>query len=605
MSFYQQYQIESNFQQHLSSSEVALKNSTKKEQILVVDDTIANLQLISDFLRESQFEVRVAKSGVQALKIMETTQPDLILLDVVMPEMDGFETCRRLKDSPQTKDIPVIFMTAVDDASNPLYKVKGLELGAVDYISKPIQLQEVLARIKTHLQLRYLTQQLQQQKDLLESVFNQSADAIFLVNFETGLIADCNQRAVELFQATSKDELLNIQEESLQKHRFPPPELSSIWDEIEREGFWSREVEYVTKKGKLFWGNLAAKQIYVAGEKMNLVRVTDITDRKLAETREWEKSRQLKLALAELKRTQAQLILTEKMSSLGRMVAGIAHEINNPVSFIYGNIIPASRYFQEMLKLIELYQQTYPEPTPEIEAFVEDIDLGFVVEDFSKLMNSMQVGADRIQQIVLSLRNFSRLDEKEIKAVDIHEGIDSALLILQHRLKSKGSGQEIQVIKNYAQLPLVTCYASQLNEVFMNILINAMDFLEYQTSRVITISTSLIAKETAISNSQFVAIRIADNGTGMNEAVKKKIFDPFFTTKPVGSGTGLGLAISHEIVVEKHKGYINCISVLGQGTEFILEIPVKQVLTDRAKVRSFRMRVLCFDEDSHSERSNL
>jgi two-component system NtrC family sensor kinase len=586
MSVYQEYQIESNCQQHLSSWEVAIKNSTKKKQILVVDDTIANLQLISDFLRESQFEVRVAKSGVQALKIMETTQPDLILLDVVMPEMDGFETCRRLKDSPQKKDIPVIFMTAVDDASNPAYKVKGLELGAVDYISKPIQLQEVLARIKTHLQLRDLTQQLQKQKDLLESVFNQSADAIFLVNFETGLIADCNQRAVELFQATSKDELLNIQEESLQKHRFPPPELSSIWDEIEREGFWSREVEYVTKKGKLFWGNLAAKQIYVAGDRMNLVRVTDITDRKLAETREWEKSRQLKLALAELKRTQAQLILTEKMSSLGRMVAGIAHEINNPVSFIYGNIIPARRYFQEMLKLIELYQQTYPEPTPEIEAFVEEIDLGFVVEDFSKLMNSMQVGADRIQQIVLSLRNFSRLDEKEIKAVDIHEGIDSALLILQHRLKSKGSGQEIQVIKNYAQLPLVTCYASQLNEVFMNILINAMDFLEYQTSRVITISTSLIAKETAISNSQFVAIRIADNGTGMNEAVKKKIFDPFFTTKPVGSGTGLGLAISHEIVVKKHKGYINCISVLGQGTEFILEIPVKQVLPDRAKVRS-------------------
>lgn len=586
MSVYQNYQIDSNFQQHLSSSEVAIKNSPKKKQILVVDDTIANLQLISDFLRESQFEVRVAKSGVQALKIMETTQPDLILLDVVMPEMDGFETCRRLKDSPQTKDIPVIFMTAVDDASNPLYKVKGLELGAVDYISKPIQLEEVLARIKTHLQLRYLTQQLQGQKDLLESVFNGSGDAIFLVNIETGLIADCNQRAVELFQATSKDELLNIQEESLQKHRFPPPELSSIWDEIEREGFWSREVEYVTKKGKLFWGNLAAKQIYVAGDRMNLVRVTDITDRKLAETREWEKSRQLKLALAELKRTQAQLILTEKMSSLGRMVAGIAHEINNPVSFIYGNIIPARRYFQEMLKLIELYQQTYPHPTPKIEAFVEDIDLGFVVEDFSKLMNSMQVGVDRIQQIVLSLRNFSRLDEKEIKAVDIHEGIDSALLILQHRLKSKGSGQEIQVIKNYAQLPLVTCYASQLNEVFMNILINAMDFLEYQTSRVITISTSLIAKETAMSNSQFVAIRIADNGTGMNEAVKKKIFDPFFTTKPVGSGTGLGLAISHEIVVEKHKGYINCISVLGQGTEFILEIPVKQVLPDRAKVRS-------------------
>ncbi|MEG4284289.1 ATP-binding protein [Microcoleus sp. A006_D1] len=509
---------------------------------------------------------------------MEKSQPDLILLDVMMPEMDGFQTCRCLKESPQTKDISVIFMTAVDDACNASYKVKGLELGAVDYISKPIQLEEVLARIKTHLHLRYLTQQLQKQNDLLESVFNQSADAIFIVNIKTGLIADCNQRAVELFEATSKDELLNIEGNTLQKQSFSPEELSSIFEEIAIKRFWTREVEYVTKKGKLFWGSLAAKQIYVAGEKMNLVRVTDMSDRKLAEAREREKSQQLKLALSQLKRTQTQLIVTEKMSSLGRMVAGIAHEINNPISFIYGNLIPARRYFQEMLKLIELYQETYPDPTPEIEALTEDLDLGFLIKDFSKLMNSMQVGADRIRQIVVSLRNFSRLDEKELKAVDIREGIDSALLILQHRLNSKGSRPEIEVIKNYGQLPLVTCYASQLNDVFMNILINAIDALEPEPSRVITISTSLIAKETAISKGEFAAIRIADNGPGMSEAVKKKIFDPFFTTKPVGSGTGLGLAISYEIVVGKHKGHINCISVLGQGTEFIVEIPVKQVL---------------------------
>jgi len=577
MSLDRQSEIESNFLQNLSSSD-AIKNSRKKQQILVVDDTIANLKLVSDFLRESDFEVRIAKSGSQALKFMEKSQPDLILLDVMMPEMDGFQTCRCLKESPQTKDIPVIFMTAVDDACNASYKVKGLELGAVDYISKPIQLEEVLARIKTYLHLRYLTQQLQKQNDLLESVFNGSADAIFIVNIKTGLIADCNQRAVELFEAKSKDELLNIEGNTLQKQSFSPEELSSIWEEIDLKGFWTREVEYLTKKGKLFWGSLVAKQIYVAGEKMNLVRVTDISDRKLAEAREREKSQQLKLALSQLKRTQTQLILTEKMSSLGRMVAGIAHEINNPISFIYGNLIPARRYFQEMLKLIELYQETYPDPTPEIEALTEDLDLGFLIKDFSKLMNSMQVGADRIRQIVVSLRNFSRLDEKELKAVDIREGIDSALLILQHRLNSKGSRPEIQVIKNYGQLPLVTCYASQLNDVFMNILINAIDALEPEPSRVITISTSLIAKETAISKGEFAAIRIADNGPGMSATVKKKIFDPFFTTKPVGSGTGLGLAISYEIVVEKHKGYINCISVLGQGTEFIVEIPVKQVL---------------------------
>ena len=384
VSLNQKDRLNSIFPENLSTFDPALKNSTPKKQILVIDDTIVNLKLISDFFRESGFEVRATKSGSQALQILETTKPDIILLDVVMPEMDGFQTCRCLKKSQQTKDIPVIFMTAFDDACNAAYKVQGLELGAVDYISKPIQLEEVLARVKTHLHLRYLTQQLQKQKDLLESVFNESTDAIFLVNVETGLIADCNQRAVELFEAKSKDELLNIEGNTLQKQSFLPEELSSIWDEIAIKGFWSRELEYVTKKGKLFWGNLAAKQIYVAGEKMNLVRVTDITDRKLAEAREREKSQQLKLALSELKRTQARLIQTEKMSSLGRMVAGVAHEINNPVTFIYGNLIPARRYFQQLVKLIQLYQQTYPAPTPEIEALVEDIDLEFPGKRFLK-----------------------------------------------------------------------------------------------------------------------------------------------------------------------------------------------------------------------------
>ncbi|NEQ21535.1 MAG: PAS domain S-box protein [Microcoleus sp. SIO2G3] len=282
----------------------------------------------------------------------------------------------------------------------------------------------------------------------------------------------------------------------------------------------------------------------------------------------------LKLALDELKRTQAQLIQTEKMSSLGRMVAGIAHEINNPVSFIYGNLTPARHYFQDLLNLVELYQQTYPQPTPEIQQLASDIDVDFLMEDWQKLIDSMQVGTERIREIVLSLRNFSRLDEKELKAVDIHQGINNTLLILQHRLKAAGSRPETEVIKNYGQLPLVTCYASQLNQVFMNLLANAIDALETQPSpRKISISTSVDSGNDQ-QTTNCVVIRIADNGSGMSEAVKEKIFDPFFTTKPVGSGTGLGLSISYQIIVEKHKGKISCVSTPGEGTEFIVEIPL-------------------------------
>jgi PAS domain S-box-containing protein len=549
-------------------------------------------------------------------------------------------------------------------------------------------------------------------KDLLESIFNESADAIFLVNAETLLITDCNRRAVELFEAQSKDELLNIEGRTLQKESFTAEDLSSIVDEIALYGFWSRELEYVTKKGKIFWGNLAAKEIHVAGQTMHLVRVTDITARKQAEQalrtseaqnrallnaipdlmirmtkdgtyldfrpaknfktvvsgsdfigksiyeimppqvsrqrmqyveqalstgnpqtyefqlvadgsvyeqearivvcgedevlvivrditerkqadkalrqltqREQEKAQQLELTLRELKNTQAQLIQAEKMSSLGQMVAGIAHEINNPVSFIYGNLTPARHYFQDLLSLIELYQKTYPHPTPEIQQLAAEIDLDFLVEDWQKLLDSMQVGAERIHEIVRSLRNFSRLDEKELKPVDIHEGINNTLLILQHRLRADGGASEIQVIKDYGQLPHITCHASQLNQVFMNLLNNAIDALE-QEPRVrssesgviptITIRTEVRTEDSPFPIPQWVIIRIADNGSGMSEEVLHKIFDPFFTTKPVGNGTGLGLSISYQIVVEKHKGHIRCVSAPGEGTEFIVEIPVNQ-----------------------------
>jgi len=267
-------------------------------------------------------------------------------------------------------------------------------------------------------------------------------------------------------------------------------------------------------------------------------------------------------ALQDLQRTQAQIIQNEKMSSLGQMVAGISYEINNPVSFIYGNISHVREYFQELLDLINTYQEEYPNPTARIQSEIEKIDLEFTMQDLPQLLNSMNVGVERIRDIILSLRNFSRLDESSMKRVDIHEGIESTLLILQHRLLS------IELIKKYGELPLVTCYPAQLNQVFMNIIRNAIDALNNSASPQIIIRTSVTGNDT-------VKIAIADNGPGMSKVLKMRIYDPFFTTKPVGKGTGLGLSISYSIVVDKHGGSLTCISALEQGAEFIIEIPIR------------------------------
>jgi signal transduction histidine kinase len=429
--------------------------------VLIVDDIPANLGVLSDTLDQAGLEVWVAQSGRVALERVKYALPNLILLDVMMPEIDGFETCRQLKANPETKDIPVIFMTALSDTAN---KVEGFQLGAVDYITKPFQQEEVLARIKLHLKLNDLSEKLEEKNVLLEQK-----------------VAEVNQ------------------------------------------------------------------------------------------------------AYYDLQQMQLRLIQDEKMSSLGQMTAGIAHEINNPVNFIYGNLSHAKDYIDDVMRLLNLYQVEYPNPTPRIQAEQEAIDLDFLQDDLLKLFNSMTIGAQRIHEIVKSMRIFSRLDETDTKAVDIHEGIDSTLMILHHRLKARPDHAAIEVIREYSQLPPIECYAGQLNQVFMNILSNAIDALEeYNQYRAfeegskqpgrIQISTEVIGKN-------WITIRIADNGPGISENVKTKLFDPFFTTKPVGKGTGLGLSISYEIVVEKHGGKLYCQSAPGQGTEFVIEIPMQQQIS--------------------------
>lgn len=294
------------------------------------------------------------------------------------------------------------------------------------------------------------------------------------------------------------------------------------------------------------------------------------------EDRVEQRTIELTKALTELQRTQAQVIQSEKMSSLGQLVAGVAHEINNPVNFIHGNLVHLNEYIQDLLDLINLYEERSHNNDPEIQNFIESIELDFLIEDLPKTLSSMKVGATRIREIVLTLRNFSRLDEAEMKPVNIHEGIDSTLLILQHRLKARPERPEVEVIKKYGSLPLVECYAGQLNQVFMNIISNAIDALEENHTKLTKRTNNRITISTSTLNNEWVLISIADNGTGIPKDIQQQIFNPFFTTKPVGKGTGMGMSISYQIITEKHGGKLECYSNPGEGTEFVIQIPIKQ-----------------------------
>ncbi|MDB9510868.1 response regulator [Kamptonema animale CS-326] len=410
--------------------------------ILIVDDNPTNLSVLAYALKGAGFSIRIATDGQSAIEQIQDELPELILLDVQMPGIDGFETCKRLKANPTTQDIPIIFMTALADVES---KVKGLSLGAVDYITKPFEQEEVLVRVRIHLQLRHLTKTLQQWNENLE------------------------QQVVERTSA--------------------------------------------------------------------------------------------------LQKAQVQLVQQEKLATLGQLVAGVAHEINNPMSCIVSNITPASRYLTDIKTAIALYQKYYPQPVPEISQVLEELDIDFCLDDLSKILNSMKLSADRIQNILVSLRRFSRSDSTKKMLVNLHDGIDSSLIILQHRLKGMSNRPGIDVIKEYGELPAIECYPGPLNQVFMNILANAIDALEDRAEPAIRIKTELL-------DQKWVKVQILDNGSGIAEDLQLKLFEPLFTTKPVGKGTGLGLSISRQIVEEKHGGKIELSSEVGKGTCLSILIPI-------------------------------
>jgi len=442
--------------------------------ILIVDDNPNNLAVLSDFLDESGFEVRVARDGESALEKVNYAPPDLILLDVMMPGIDGFEACKHLKSNLDTEEIPIIFMTALSDTVD---KVKGLELGAVDYITKPFSQEEVLARVRLHLRLRKMAKKLAKQNQILK-------------------------------------------QEIEEKNRAEAA-LQALTQELEQ-------------------------------------RVSDRTA-------------ELQQAMTDLQDAQVQLVQNEKMSTLGQLVAGVAHEINNPVGFIMGNLSHAQEYIQDIIEHLSLYQSHYPEPDPEIQDHYEDIELDFLLKDLPDLISSMHEGTDRIRNISQSLRTFSRSDTTSKVNSNIHEGIDSTLLILKHRLKATEERPAIAILKEYGEIPEIPCYPGQLNQVFMNLLANAIDALDESNQgrsfQEIEAHPNQITIKTELSPAQTEAIiSIADNGKGIPEDIQSKIFDHLYTTKASGHGTGLGLSISRQIVEEKHGGKISCHS--GSATEF-------------------------------------
>ncbi|MEO0839285.1 MAG: PAS domain-containing protein [Cyanobacteria bacterium J06643_5] len=416
----------------------------------------------------------------------------------------------------------------------------------------------------------------------LQNSLKESADikfaldqaAIIAITDNQGNIEYVNDKFCEISKYT-REELIGKNHRIINSGYHPKSFFTQMWKTISSGKVWRGEIKNLAKDRSLYWlDTTIVPMLDDEGKPQHYIAIhNDITARKQAETEVNQKAQDLENTINQLQKAQIQLVQSEKMSGLGQLVAGVAHEINNPVNFIYGNLSHANNYAQDLLEIIQLYRQKYPQPGLEIEELAEELDLEFLVEDLPKLLGSMKVGAQRIREIVTSLRNFSRIDEAQMKEVDIHEGIDSTLMILEHRIKAKSDSPRIEIVKDYGNFSLIECYPSQLNQVFMNILANALDALEEKiedgNSPTIFIKTELVGCKQ-------VKISISDNGKGIPENIKKRLYDPFFTTKPVGKGTGMGLSISYQIVVEKHCGSLECISEPGKGTEFVITIPKKQ-----------------------------
>lgn len=547
---------------------------TNNLKVLVADDSLSYRMIIQELLEENQYEVQVAEDGIEALQKMDEELPDLILMDIIMPNMDGIELCQRVRDDEKTRSIPVIMLTAKDESED---KIFGLETGADDYLTKPFNDEELLAKIRSLLRLKVLQGELGQQWSHQNTVVLVADDSMTVreeladLLEKSGKVTILAQDGVEALELVNRHlpelvvldvvmpgmdgiEVCRQIKENPATQQIPVVIITSKVDTDEKirglnagaDDFLFKpynEREFTAKVEALF----RTKKMQLEAER-NVLAKTNF---------ELQKTNQ------KLRDAQTQLVQQEKMASLGQLVAGVAHEINNPLAFVISNSKIFSQSFEDYHLLLKAYQNLRPVlqeagKLQEIVAIEDEIDLAYLMEQIPHLNKDVEEGLERIRQIVLALRNFSRLDEAEQKRANLIEGLESTLNLLQHQLKNR-----IKIVKNFEKIPEIDCFPSQLNQVFMNVLVNAIQAI----SDLGTISLS------TRTENESVVIEIQDDGQGIPESILPEIFNPFFTTRKVGEGTGLGLSISYGII-EKHNGEISFTSICEKGATCRIKLPI-------------------------------
>ncbi len=548
----------------------------KQTKILIVDDEEANLKYMSTLISRYGYIFDTARNGIEAIEKTKKINPDIILLDILMPEMDGIEACKRLKEDPETRHIPIIVLTALEDKET---KIESLKAGANDFLSKPVDNIELIARIKNFLQLKNL-EEIKKNNEILTGTIK----AIEIAKREWEQTMDCINDIVILIDASDNIIRCNKILTALTGRSYSEL-LNRKWQDVFKESGFSYKIsssgsiEYYHPGGRYFnYDIYYVKNLGTASTYTAVITLQDITDRKKREEErerteeELKKSKEmleahhkeLEKAYAELKAAQSQILQQEKMASIGQLAAGIAHEVNNPVGFIMSNLSSLQKYVSRLSEFIDVQTETIKKLSGDgkilnaIKESRKSLKVDYIIDDLGNLIRESLDGAERVKKIVQDLKSFSRIDEAEWKMADINAGIESTINIVWNELKYKAT-----VKKEYGDMPLTKCNPGQLNQVFMNILVNAAHAIEKQGE--ITMKTW--------HDNGYIYISISDTGCGIPADKIDRIFEPFFTTKEVGKGTGLGLSIAYDIV-KKHNGDIIVESEVGKGTTFTVKVPV-------------------------------